>query len=95
MWRPGSTGNLRALGILAVWLLAAAAVSAVTVPPATQRCATFTGSASPIAHCPATNYLCYAGTVKPLVGVSDDAACHIPLSDTTICNLANNQDVLQ
>ncbi|HEV7785487.1 MAG TPA: hypothetical protein VGQ28_09140, partial [Thermoanaerobaculia bacterium] len=86
--------TVKALTFLTGWLLASA-VSAATVPPASLRCATFTGSASPISHCPATNYLCYAGNVKPLVGVSDDAACHIPLSDNALCNLSNNQDVLQ
>jgi hypothetical protein len=79
---------------LAAWLVAPA-VFAVTVPPASRRCSTFTGSASPITHCTDTNYLCYAGVTRPLVGVSADAACHIPLSANDKCNLSNSQDVLQ
>lgn len=70
-------------------------VEAATVPAATQRCKTFIGTASPITHCPSGNYLCYAGALRPLVGVSADAGCHLPLSDMTKCNVSNSQDVLQ
>jgi hypothetical protein len=95
MFRSGKASNkILGLGIGMIGLLLASTAFATGVPPAGQRCATFSGTASPIAHCPATNYLCYAGLLKFLVGISADAGCHIPLSDNLKCNLSNSQDVL-
>lgn len=94
----------KVLGLGLAGCLVTAAVSAkapvgnvflpTTVPSGTQICSSFAGVASPIARCSNTNYLCYAGTLKPLVGVSADAACHIPLTDVNVCNLTNNKEVI-
>jgi hypothetical protein len=94
MSRSGKATQVLGLILGFTGLLFASTAFATGVPVAGQRCATFSGTATPIAHCPATNYLCYAGVLKFLVGVSDDAGCHIPLSDNLKCNLSNSQDVL-
>jgi hypothetical protein len=95
MLRSGKTPNkVLGLGIGMIGWLFASTAFATGVPAAGQRCATFSGTATPISHCPATNYLCYAGILKFLVGVSADVGCHIPLSDNLKCNLSNSQDVL-
>lgn len=80
---------------LAAWLLTSSTALATQVPPATQRCQNLTtGSFTPIARCISGNYFCVGSTPTPLVGVSADAACHIPLSDTTVCNLSNAKEVI-
>ncbi|MEA2559417.1 MAG: hypothetical protein QOH06_921 [Acidobacteriota bacterium] len=88
--------RLRSIHILlAAGLLASVAAFATEVPPASLRCENFTGSSTPIGYCSNGRYFCMGTTaLRPLVGVSADAACHIPLADTNICNRANAQEVI-
>jgi hypothetical protein len=95
MGRLRSIRNLHKLGFLLVaWLLASVAAFATEVPDLKQpRCGSVTGRITPIKYCP-ERYFCTGTELRPLVGVSADAGCHIPLSDATVCNRSNAKDVI-
>jgi hypothetical protein len=93
MWSLRSTS--KALGAILLGSLLTSTAFATQVPAATQRCQNLTtGSFTPIARCISGNYFCVGSTPTPLVGVSADAACHIPLSDNTVCNVSNAKEVI-
>ena len=96
MFRLRSTRSLHKPGLLlAACLLASSVASAMEVPPApTKRCDTFPDQIDPIRYCANGAYLCVGTALRPLVGVSADAGCHIPLSDQTVCNWSNSKDVI-
>lgn len=80
--------------LLAAGLLASAAAFATEVPAASLRCENFVGSSTPIGYCANGRYFCVGTALRPLVGVSADAGCHIPLTDANVCNRTNSQEVI-